>query len=193
MSLLVAQYPISCAEGVPEIWYIPLNLRVVFCRNGMCWTIRGSYMLSEALSLIIISFEKNTNHLEYQFMFFTQCFISFAELTGCHIFMNVWYLIIFGQKCHNVDHKGCIYAIRISFSHHHTSKEGEEILNQPCIILLAVQCPIFCPERMLIMFHLYIWLMSVIRAAEMIVSWVVLMFGYMPVSWVEMMGASVAQ
>ena len=50
MSLLVAHHPISFVERVPKIWYGDVwNVRVVFGRNDMVLTIRGSDMLLKAL------------------------------------------------------------------------------------------------------------------------------------------------
>ena len=83
MSLLVAQHHTPFAERVRENWNFAWNLRCVVGRNDTLWTMRVSYMLSEALSAFCIHPRKVMKHFINNRYLPLQHSSTFSVLRGC--------------------------------------------------------------------------------------------------------------
>ena len=102
MDLIVAQYPISCAEGVPEIWYFVWNLMLVLGRNGTVWTKRGLYMLPEALNIIVVyprNVMKQSKSNEWLSLQHNIPFLMLRGCPKCDILYDIWELILAEMIC----------------------------------------------------------------------------------------------
>ena len=96
MSLIVAQYPISCVERVHDIWYfLEWNSRVLLDRNDTLWTIRVLYMILKDHVITIIYLEKGMKRSSSNGYSVLQHSISFPALRGhlvSDILPEIWEL-----------------------------------------------------------------------------------------------------
>ena len=149
MSVIAAQYPISCAERVPKTLHFVWNLRVVLGRNDTRLIICGSQMLSKAPIINIVYLKKGYATLKQQWM---SCFTAHHLISCAERVPEIWYFawnlrVVFGRNDTRVDHEGLKDPPWRSFMHYYTSKEDYESLKQQRMYLIIAQHPISCAER----------------------------------------------